>query len=264
LRLIPLLGLVLVLGACASAERTDDAAQLRAAQYNVQLGIGYLQKNNLQLADEKLSKALEQDPMLAAAHNAYAILQERLGRLELADRYYRQAIELGPEDSEARTNYGAFLCNAGRLDEAEAQFVAAVENPLYRRPEAAYTSAGSCALKIPDAEKAERYFRLALSRNAEYLPALFEMARLSFREGRHLQASAFVQRYDQALSRLAETNPQAARGNPEMLWICVQAESALGNSGAASTCAKRLKEDFPLSTQTSQLLEWERYGRGRR
>jgi type IV pilus assembly protein PilF len=261
--LIAVLALAMLAG-CASPERQQDRAQLeRAAKYNTQLGVGYLQNGNLQLADEKLAKALEQDPKLAGAHNAYAILQERLGRPERADRHYQEALSLAPEDSEARTNYGAFLCKSGRLEEAEAQFLEAVENPLYRRPEAAYAAAGSCALQVPDAEKAERYFRLALDRNGRFLPALYEMARISFREGRTLQASAFVQRYEAALQRLAVDNPAVLRGDPEILWICVQAEAALGNRSAARECADRLKQDFPTSVQTNQLLEWERHGRER-
>ena len=57
----------------------------KASAVNVQLGIGYMQQDNLVLASEKLSKALRQNPDSAPAHNAFAILQDRLKQTEKAE-----------------------------------------------------------------------------------------------------------------------------------------------------------------------------------
>ena len=251
--------LVAVAQGCSTPEtREQQKRDKEAAQYNVQLGISYMRDNNLEEAEEKLAKALAQDPDLPAAHNTYAVLKEQLGERDLADRHYRRAIELDPKDSEARTNYGAFLCRLGRSDDAQEQFERAWSNPLYSRPEAVFTTAGVCALGTGDESKAEDFIRRALDRNPDYLPALFEMANLTFKKEHYLQTRAYVQRYEAALTEAGRRNPQLPKSNPQILWLCVQAERALKNYQAAQSCALKLKNQFPDSRQTARLLELER------
>jgi type IV pilus assembly protein PilF len=50
-----------------------------AARYNVQLGMSYMQRGDLEGAREKLERAVQQDPTLPAAHAALGILYERAG-----------------------------------------------------------------------------------------------------------------------------------------------------------------------------------------
>ena len=102
-----------LLQACVSVN-PEQTQNEKASAVNVQLGIGYLQQNKLELASEKLTKALRQDPDSAAAHNAYAILQERLLQPEKAEFHYSRATELDPKDSQAANNYGAYLCRKAR------------------------------------------------------------------------------------------------------------------------------------------------------
>jgi type IV pilus assembly protein PilF len=116
LRIEKIVAFLLLLGllqACVTAGPTKSQNE-KASAVNVQLGIGYLQQNNLELASEKLDKALRQDPNSAAAHNAYAILQDRLQQAEKAEYHYKRATTLDPRDSQANNNYGAFLCRNNR------------------------------------------------------------------------------------------------------------------------------------------------------
>lgn len=264
-RLALVLAMLAVVAGCASPEMRKQEEQLKqAARYNVQLGVTYLRNNELQLANAKLEKALEQDPDLADAHNAYAILQERLGQSDKAEKHYRKALDLAPTDSETRNNYASFLCRLDRLEEADVQFNKALENPLYRRPESALTNAGVCALKVPNQDEAERYFRRALEHNPEFVPALYEMAQLSFNDKNYLQTRAYIQRYEAALEKLAQTNPQIPKTSPQILWLCVRAEDAMGNPAASRACAQRLKDLFPDSREAADLMEWERRARSQR
>ena len=252
---------VVLFSACTTTGGVEDERLKQAAQYNVQLGINYLQKGNLPQASAKLEKALEQDPSSAQAHNAYAILQERLGQLDLAGQHYKRAVRLDPEYSEAHNNYGRFLCSQGDLSAADREFMRAVENPLYSNPEGAYTNAGVCALRMPDVVKAEDYFRKALAKNPDYLPALYEMALITFEQKNYLQTRAFLQRYDAVRAQIVGEDAGARKFHPQMLWLCVQSEMQLGNRSAATVCALRLKNYFPESRETAQLLEMERNGR---
>ena len=127
----------------------------KAAEINTQLGVNYLGQGKYELADEKLRRALKQDPSSSTAHWVFALLQERIGENSAAEKYYRKAISLNPNDSRAHNNYGAFLCNQDRVPEAEKEFLLAIENPLYAQAASAYANAGICVLKIQDKVTAE-------------------------------------------------------------------------------------------------------------
>jgi len=140
LRIDKLLGVLLFAGflqACVAVQEGQTQDE-KASAVNVQLGIGYMQQNKLDLASEKLTKALRQDPKSAPVHNAYAILQERLKQMDLAEVHYKEATRLDPKNSQAANNYGAFLCRTGREVESEKYFLQALDNPLYSTPEFAY------------------------------------------------------------------------------------------------------------------------------
>jgi type IV pilus assembly protein PilF len=115
-----------------------------------------------------------------------------------------------------------------------------------------YTNAGICAQKKPDAEQAEKYFRMALEKNPIYKPALVHMVRSSFARDNYLATRAYLQRL-QTLAPLG----------PELLWIGVQTEAALGDRNSVASYSLVLKNRYPESAQTEALVEWERGQRGR-
>ncbi|MCG5535678.1 type IV pilus biogenesis/stability protein PilW [Ectothiorhodospira mobilis] len=250
--LIPLVvaGALLLLTGCASTTELQDRRG-QAARVNVELGQHYLRRGELRHAKENLDRALEQDPDSPQVQAAQAMLQERLGRIDRADGHYRRALSLASSEDAGMlwNNYGTFLCRQGRLEEAEEAFARAARDPLYPTPEMAWTNAGICALKVPDEEKAERLFRRALKEDPQHVPALLEMLRLSAEAGHHLQVRAYFQRLRE------QTRPTA-----EMLWLCHQAELALGNRDEAGRCALGLKNDFPDSEETARLRKLENRG----
>ena len=101
-----------------------------------------------------------------------------------------------------------------------------------------------CVLNRPDIEAAEAYFRHALDRNPNYPEALWQLATLTFNEGRYLQSRAFLQRFS-----------ETAKLSSESLWLAVRVERELGDTGAAGRYERALIDRFPESVETRQLLE---------
>ncbi len=172
MRIDKIVGLLLLAGllqACVAVNpgQTQDE---KASAINVQLGIGYMQQNKLDLASEKLTKAIRQNPESASANNAYAILQERLKQLDLAEYHYEKATELDTNNAQAANNYGTFLCRNGRELESEKYFMRALDNPLYSTPEYAYTNAAICLMKVDQNVQAEKYLRKAKSKTTDVCP----------------------------------------------------------------------------------------------
>jgi type IV pilus assembly protein PilF len=239
-----------MLAACVSnsgeARKDKQSSDKDAASYNLQLGVGYLRRGDLQLAKDKLEKAVEQDPDLADAHMALAFLYEQIQQEADAERHFKRATRLEPNNPDVQNTYGAFLCKQGKTREAVAAFEKAAGIPLYRTPEAAYTNAGVCVLNDGQLDAADRYFREALGKNPRYGEALLQLASLSLQREQYLPARAFLQRY------LDGNKP-----NAEVLWLGVRIERAMGDAEAAKRYSSQLKKNFPESDETRQLLESE-------
>ena len=242
-KLTLLLLLLTGLQACVSVDPQQTQNE-KASAVNVQLGIGYLQQNKLELASEKLEKAVRQDPKSASAHNAYAILQDRLGQKEKAEYHYERAVDLDPKDSQAANNYGAFLCNNGRELEAEEYFIKATDNPLYKTPEYAYTNAAICLLKVNRVEPAREYLRRALAARPDFAAALLAMADINFNEGDNDAAKLYLDRYH-----------LVAQASAKSLWLAIRNTLELDVQADVSGLGERLANDFPGSPEYQEWLK---------
>ncbi|WP_240761647.1 type IV pilus biogenesis/stability protein PilW [Nitrosococcus wardiae] len=191
--------ILLGLGGCASTSSSQAQASgpsvdtARAARINVQLGVEYFKQGELEQALKKLERAIGQDPNLPSAHNALALLKQRLGQIEEAEKHFQRAIKLDPSYSEAQNNYGVFLYSQGRYREAETHFLEAVKNPLYGTPELAYENAGRAAQKQSELNKAEKYYRKALQIQPRLPKSSCRMAEINFNKGHLQKAQKYLQ-----------------------------------------------------------------------
>jgi type IV pilus assembly protein PilF len=234
----------LLIGGCASqAEREEKAAKLsKRVEVHTQLGATYLSRNQLDIAQQELERALAVNSDDSQANHIMGLLQLRLKKDDKAEQYFRRAISEQPDNADARNSYGVFLCERGRLDEADEQFRAAIKNPLYKSPEQASLNAGICQLKKPDKNAAAGYFRTTLRHNPRQPQALLHMARYSFEAGESLSARGFMQRYF-----------EVSTDTPEVLLLAFRIERALGAKDAQATYALRLRGKFPESAEAKQL-----------
>ena len=227
----------LLLQACVAVD-DGPTQEERASSVNVQLGIGYLQQNKLELASEKLSKALRQDPESSPAHNAYAILQDRLGETDLAEYHYEKATELDPKDAQAANNYGTFLCRNGRELESEQYFLRALDNPLYSTPEFAYTNAAICLMKVNENESALDYLRKALAERSDFAPALLNMSKLKFEQGDYQTTQVYLDRFH-----------LVAQPTALSLWLSIRCSLELDPKADVSELVRRLGTEYPESRE---------------
>jgi type IV pilus assembly protein PilF len=242
---VTLVAAVLAGGSPAAAQvarAPSEDPQVAAARYNSQLAIEYLKANNLAAAQEKIEKALQQNPKDPGVHTAAGLLYERLRDPRKADEHYGRALRLDPKNPEMQNNYAVFLCRTGQHVKGRKMFEQAANNALYRTPEVAWTNAGVCARSAKDLAGAEQSFRQALAISPTMPDALLQMADLSLERGNGLQARAFLQRF-----------LQTGRTTPDALLLGVRIERSLGDSAAANEFAAQLRKSFPTSEQAGQL-----------
>ena len=224
--------------------RSAGKTKAEAAVLNVQLGQSYLGRGQLDLAMEKLQKAVQLDPKSRDAHTVIAVLYEQIGNQAKAEAHYRIAHRLAPDAGDTNNNLGRFLCNAGQLAESDAYFARALLDPFYQHPETALTNRAACASKLGNQALAERSLRAAIERAPNFPEALLMMAQLSLKTDDPMKARAFLERY------LALVPP-----DPAILLLGMQIESRLGNSRAEKAYRDRLLSEFPDSEQATTVVQ---------
>jgi type IV pilus assembly protein PilF len=234
---------VLALVACSAA---NNRAQKKsdASNYNMQLGMAYLNQGDLGLAKEKLDRAMAERPGDPNVHSAMAMLQDRLGHPDQADKEFKAALNLGPRNPDVLNNYAVYLCRTGRVDEGVKAFEEAAHNALYRTPEAAYTNAGVCLRGAKRDTQAAMSFQRALKARPNFAEAAYQLADLDFRRGEVQAARETVDQF------MASFEPTA-----DLLLLGVQITRQQGDRMAEEKFARKLRMDFPSSDQTRALAD---------
>lgn len=241
---LALLMVLLLAGGCAATGGPSEQERRKAAQINARLGANYLRQGSLELANEKLRKALRQDDENVDAHATYALLQMELGKPEVARDHFREALSLAPEDPELHNNYGTFLCNQADHDAGIEHLLRAAEDRLYGTPEFAWANAGACAVDAGRPADARRFLRRALEIEPRLPSALRELAELEFRSGRATEARKYLERYHGIVKPSARS-----------LLLASRVERRLGNTDMAREYGLRLLRNFPDSEAAQRFLE---------
>ncbi len=209
-----------------------------AAQYNIQLGLGYMAQGDMQRAKTKLLLALQQAPNTAETNDAMAFFHERVGDNKQAKQYFLRALQVEPDKGAPLNNYGTFLCRQGQYAEADSYFLAAVKDPDYVNAAEAYENAGICASAIPNLAKAQHYFLRALQQDPRRATSILELGSIAFKE-KHYDVA---QNYLAAYQKIA---PQTARS----LWLSYRLAKQQGNRTQQNEFASRLKSQFSSSRE---------------
>ncbi len=245
-RLLVSITLLVTLVACTSSTtRKPDIES--SAEINARLGLAYMQQGNLEIALERLQRAIKQDPEQVAAHHYIAELYRQLKSPDDAQAHYQLALKLTPEDFSLHNNYGVFLCDQKDYEAAEKSFLMAISTaPIYKPRHEFYENLAQCMMRKPDYAKAEKYFRIVLETHPRMPVTLYQMARITFDVGQYFRARAFFQRFAEVSTHTAET-----------LWLGIRIERKLGDEKVAGEYARQLKMNFPLADETVTLMESE-------
>ena len=241
-----LLSTLVACGGDTVKQKEEAKKDKNAAVLHAQLASGYIRRGDLEIAEEKLLKAIAFDETYVPAYTTMAVLKTMIGNIEEAENFYLEALDLDPRNPELHNNYGTFLCDTGKLEKAFEQFDIALKNQFYNTPEAAHANLGYCMLQAeePDFKKAEKHLRAGLKVNPNLSSALLAMGELGVRTNKYLMARAYMQRYH------AQNKPTAYS-----LWLQIQAELALGDKPNFIKLSKQLLDAFPESPEAEKVME---------
>ncbi len=237
-----IIGLSIFLIACVQVNPPREVSSEKQADIYLKIGVRYLGMGQLSIAKEKLEKSVDLDSSNANAHDALAVLYERIERFDDARDHYERAISEDDESPQPRNNYGRFLCDQGEYKAGLVHLALAFNMPLNSRKWFAFTNAGLCYVKQNKMKEAESYFRKALQVHPQYTPALLEMQKMSYRFHKFMSARAFLQRF---LSVSPETSVS--------LWYAYLTELGLKNRTEARKYRNQLLLQFPESKEARRV-----------
>lgn len=138
--------------------------RLATARMHAHLGMTWLGLHETARAKQTLRRALKEAPELPETWYAMAWFLEKTGHRRLAEKYWQHALRMAPHRGDVHNSYGTFLCHNGKYRQAISHFRQAAKDPAWMASADALENAGLCALKIPDPQLANAFFRKALGR----------------------------------------------------------------------------------------------------
>lgn len=216
-----------------------DLDYQRAAKFNLQLGLGYLEQGDVERAKGKFIKAIKQAPYMPEVHYNIAHFYYLIDEHDLADNHFKKAIDYSKNSTKgvlgtAKNNYGVFLCQTKRYQEAENQFLDAVADKNYADTASAYENAGLCFLKAEDKNKAQYYFEKAIKQNPLSTKALIELTELYFLNSNYKQAKFYLERFNQ----LGATNKRS-------LMLSLKLANSEGDKKKVEEVTELLEKKYP-------------------
>jgi len=234
--------------ACASTpkEIAQEKKDNEAARINTELATGYIRRGDMQVAQDKLEKAIKHDRYYVPAYTTLAVLMSMMNEPVEAENLYLEALDIDPRDPNLQNNYGTFLCKINRYEEAVEQFEKSLKNQFYKNREVAHANIGYCLMQDenPDFNKAEKHLRKALQLRPNMPTAMLAMAEMGLKTKKYLMARAYAQRYH-----------SLAKASAESLWVQIQAEHALGDKKYFLEISRKLLDQFPNSEEANKLME---------
>ena len=162
------------------------------AEANNNLGNAFLQKGQHDEAMAQLKRALEIRPNYAEAHDNLGNVFLGKGQLDEAMAHYKRALEIKPEFAEAQNSLGVALLREGKAGEAMAHFQKAIEiNPGYAD---AHVNLGNGLLQRGKMDEAVAHYRRALEIKPGYAQTQSNLGSALLQKGEVNEAIAHYHR----------------------------------------------------------------------
>jgi Tfp pilus assembly protein PilF len=123
---------------CASSQARLQRAREKDPKYQYNLGLFYLNQNDVDTATKYLVRSLALDTRYYLAWNALGLAHALKGRLDESAKAYQKCLEVNPQFSEAHNNLGTVYQEMSRFDLAEAEFGRALADLTYQNRELPY------------------------------------------------------------------------------------------------------------------------------
>jgi protein O-GlcNAc transferase len=137
-KVLAVLSICATLAFCASSQAKIQKNRAKDPNYQYNLGLFYLNQNNVDEAVKYFVKAQTLDTRFYLALNALGLAHSMKGRLDESVKAYQKCLEINPQFTEAHNNLGTVYQELKLFDKAEGEFKAALLDKGYQNRELPY------------------------------------------------------------------------------------------------------------------------------
>ena len=141
---------------------------MRDPQYQYNMGLFHLNRNNPDEAIRYFNSALALNPRYDLALNALGLAYSMKGNFEEAVRQYQNCININPALTEVHNNLGTAYQEMGLIDKAEQEFRVAISDVNYRSKELPYYNLARLYLAQGKVEEALSYVEQSIEINKSF------------------------------------------------------------------------------------------------
>lgn len=194
---IVILFFTVFLSSCATVTKED----IKNANYHYQLGVSYLNDNNIQPSFVEFQKALELNPKDKEIHQALGVIYlTKLEDYPKAIKHFKEALDLDNNFSEASNNLGNAYAKTGKYTEAIEAYKTAISNPQYKNAAMALNNLGMVYYRLSRYDEALDAFKDAIKRYSNFYVPYYGLALCYNAKGQYGDAAY-------AMTRAIELDP---------------------------------------------------------
>ncbi|MEN9464805.1 MAG: hypothetical protein RL217_986 [Pseudomonadota bacterium] len=234
------------LSACVTVTEsrlTKKASPEKAVANYTELGLGYLQHNHLDMARDRLNKALAINENYAPANDAMGMVWQMEGELELAEESFKKAIREDKKLTSARHHLGLLYAQQKKFSQAEKELKTASSDPYYENRARAFNDLGMIYYKQNKTSDAMYAYSQTLRLSPYDVEALVNLSTLKFEAQEYDDANKLFERLDRLVQR------DQTKHTAHSLWLGIKIATISQNTQRAIKFASELKRQFPNSVE---------------
>jgi type IV pilus assembly protein PilF len=172
-----------------------------SAEYLLNEGLFYLNSGNIDIAEQKLLKALKKKATLIGAVNGLGIVYLQKRQFKKALKYFTQVTRTNPESWDTYNYLGVVYTELGEYNLAKENLLRAANAEKYHTPENAYVNLALLEIRQNRYDAALRYVEKGLTENDRFPPLCNLMGIILENQEKYPEALRW---FEKALSLLTE------------------------------------------------------------
>lgn len=240
------LALCCTLASCVTVTQsrlTKKASPDKAVANYTELGVGYLQHNHLDMARDRLNKALAINENYAPANDAMGLVWQMEGELELAEESFKKAIREDKKFTLAHHHLGVLYTQQQKFSQAEKELKIASNDPYYENRARAFNDLGMTYFKQNKTSDAMYAYGNTLRISPYDVDALVNLSTLKFEAQQYDESNKLFERLDRLVQR------EQTKHTAHSLWLGIKIATVAQQTQRAIKFASELKRQFPNSVE---------------
>ncbi len=204
--IVALASAALALGCATTGSKAQQQENAQRARSHYDIGTEHLHNDQIELALREYLAAATLEPRNPDYQLAVGLAYIQKQRYVEAEQHLRLALEVTPDFHVARLNLSSLLLGVGRFEEARVEAQRLYDDPTFPGPWQALSNRGWAEYQLGRVDEARETFALARKMNPTYWPTLLNLGILESEQGRRPEA---IQLFEAVISQRPPPGPEA-------------------------------------------------------